>query len=496
MAIPPTEAKVDLYLDTESFKLKERKDGDYKLIFKDYKKKTYWEVVDPETNELVNGYTNLNKIINKSNVNGEDNLFLLNSKPTNPGDAPFKIDSSEDLAIETPSIKDDKLILTQDLRDNPFFQDLFIENDNIYNLSFEMWDGNGEMPERPRSRWREYMDTKSERVKTWIGWEADIANLLGEPRNPALDNGRHRYNFSDEGFGRGLDAPESTREAYRRLNRNVPRYRTVFRNAPNWLPDFNRRRLVRTNFKRTFLKRANLSNVLLKKNNFYRADARFVNLNNARLIGVEGDRVDLRKSDFRNSFVTASQFHNAKLSFADLRKSFFKVVSLKGVSAFEADLRGARLFNVDLRDAELIHAKFSEDTIINFVDFRGANLRGADFGGVNLDNMNLSKTRLTYADLSGVSMRNAKFKNANLSDLHKFRANAAILKGADIRGVDFSGANLEGVDFTGMDLTGVNFSGASLQQANLTGITYDSTTIFDSVSDWTNTIGFSAPSSQ
>ena len=65
---------------------------------------------------------------------------------------------------------------------------------------------------------------------------------------------------------------------------------------------------------------------------------------------------------------------------------------------------------------------------------------------------------------------------------------AATLKGADIRGADFSGANLEGVDFTGMDLTGVNFSGASLRQANFTGITYDSTTIFDSVTDWTNTV--------
>ena len=457
MAIPPTEAKVDLYPDIESVKLKERNDGGYNLIFKDYKKKTYWEAVDPETNELVNGCTNLNKIINKSNANGEDNLFLLNSKPANPGDAPFKIDSSEDLVIENPSVKNRKLKFTQDPK-----YDLSRNRNisGIYNLSLEEYSHTSSL--RPTFRLPSYRHY--------------------DPRS--------YYAWSDRVFSNGLDLPEQTRQAFRRRGRmpapGTIRRMRVFRNGPNWLPNFNRS-ILRGNFIDTSLYRANLSNVTLKRNNLSKGDARFADLSNSRLIGVKGNSVDLRESNFRNSFVTASQFPNAKLSYADLRNSIFKVVNLKGVSAFEADLRGARLFNVDLRNAELIHAKFSEDTIINFVNFKGANLRGVDFGGLNLDNIDLSNSTLTYADLSGVSMRNAKFKNANFSNDDRRRRFAATLKGADIRGVDFSGANLEGVDFTGMDLTGVDFSGASLRQANLTGTTYDSTTIFDSVSDWTNT---------
>ena len=101
-------------------------------------------------------------------------------------------------------------------------------------------------------------------------------------------------------------------------------------------------------------------------------------------------------------------------------------VSMKGLSAVEADLR-----NIDLKGADLSNA-----------DLNGADLRGANLSNANLSSANLS---------------NADFSNANLAN--------TCLTSSDLTDTNFVEANLSNVDFVGAILTDTNFVRANLERA-------------------------------
>ena len=57
----------------------------------------------------------------------------------------------------------------------------------------------------------------------------------------------------------------------------------------------------------------------------------------------------------------------------------------------------------------------------------------------------------------------------NWIDLARVARETELLKGRDLRGVNFSFQNLEGADLRGADLRGANLRGANLRGANLRG---------------------------
>ena len=126
-------------------------------------------------------------------------------------------------------------------------------------------------------------------------------------------------------------------------------------------------------------------------------------------------------------------------------------VSLRGLTAPEADFKGINLSNAHLS---------------------GADLSGADLRGANLSNADLSHTNLTEANLSNANLSNAKLNTANLSYCDLIEA--------DLQNADFVGANLLGANFIRAKLDGsylgdVNcaqtiFKDASIKQVKFFGI--------------------------
>ncbi len=117
-------------------------------------------------------------------------------------------------------------------------------------------------------------------------------------------------------------------------------------------------------------------------------------------------------------------------------------VSMKGLSAIEADLR-----NIDFQRADLSNA-----------DLSGADLRGA-----NLSNANLSNANLANADFSNANLANARLSSSNLAD------------------ANFVEANLSNVDFVGAIITDANFVRANLERAYFGDNSFIKTNLKDAI---------------
>jgi DMSO/TMAO reductase YedYZ molybdopterin-dependent catalytic subunit len=87
-------------------------------------------------------------------------------------------------------------------------------------------------------------------------------------------------------------------------------------------------------------------------------------------------------------------------------------------------------------------------------DFRGQNLLSLQAAGLDLAGLRAEQALLRNADFRGVNLRGARFDGANLSN--------ARFGGADLRDAVLRGADLEGTDFAGADLRGADLRGASL----------------------------------
>ena len=99
----------------------------------------------------------------------------------------------------------------------------------------------------------------------------------------------------------------------------------------------------------------------------------------------------------RHAFDRGQQLGAVDLSFADLRKAYFSVVSAPG-----ARLHAARLQHAYVRWSDFARADFSE------ADLGGAYLIGVDLHEADFRGANLERTRLDRSDLRGASLERAR----------------------------------------------------------------------------------------
>ncbi len=117
-------------------------------------------------------------------------------------------------------------------------------------------------------------------------------------------------------------------------------------------------------------------------------------------------------------------------------------VTMKGLTAVEADLR-----NIDLKG----------------VDLSNADLDGADLRGANLSDANLSNANLSNADFSNANLANARLSSSNLTD------------------ANFVEANLSNADFVGAIITDTNFVRANLERAYFGDNSFIKTNLKDAI---------------
>lgn len=211
------------------------------------------------------------------------------------------------------------------------------------------------------------------------------------------------------------------------------------------------------------------------------ADLRRADLRGVRLVQVEMYGADLRDADFRGADLGQARFSGADLSGAQFNVADLGQVDFNGAILRHADLRGANLTQAGFKGADLKGA-----------DLRGANLTQADFEGADLngvkldgwvrieterrswlkpDAAHLREPGMGGADLHDADLEGAVLRGASLPgrDLREAHLNGADLAGADLRDADLTGADLNGADLRGADLRGANLSRAELNGSRLRG---------------------------
>jgi hypothetical protein len=139
----------------------------------------------------------------------------------------------------------------------------------------------------------------------------------------------------------------------------------------------------------------------------------------------------------------------ARLEDADLTDATLRMCVLDGARAMDACLAGARLEDGSARGADLSRA-----------DLRGAHLSETSLARAVLRDADLSGVEGDGVELRGADLRGAKLAGARLAD--------ADLRGADLRGADLSGGHFQDADFRGALVEGARFD-----DADVTGAAFD-----------------------
>lgn len=186
---------------------------------------------------------------------------------------------------------------------------------------------------------------------------------------------------------------------------------------------------------------------------------------------ADGERPDLRHTQFTDNDLTNMDFKQANLHGLVLKKINFSDSDFSGTNMDVTILTNSNFENVNFENASL-YAVVAID-----VNFRNANLsnariianmKNANLVGTNLQNaragantknqpMGLMRTIIKYAKLDKADLTNATF---NL---------------CEARFASFVDANLTGADLTNCDLRKADFTGANLTNTNLTGAKLDGT---------------------
>jgi uncharacterized protein YjbI with pentapeptide repeats len=188
-------------------------------------------------------------------------------------------------------------------------------------------------------------------------------------------------------------------------------YRAFLMNAKLWRADLEGAYLSEAD-----LRGANLREATLRSANLDRAQANHAVFVSADAVGAKFVSTDLRGAD-----LSYGNFDNADLSSAKVSGASMYAVSMRGAHLLRVDLS-----RTDLRDTKLDHALLSfanlQEADLSSSKLVGANLAGAQLKGAILLDADLRNSDLRGAFLSGALLRGAEMDGANL--------NATDLRGA------------------------------------------------------------------
>jgi uncharacterized protein YjbI with pentapeptide repeats len=167
--------------------------------------------------------------------------------------------------------------------------------------------------------------------------------------------------------------------------------------------------------------------------------------------------------DLSETVLDFLDFYGANLERANLEGADLYGVTFGRASLYGANLKGASLERTNLEGANLERANL-KGASLERTNFYGANLERANLEGADLEQANLEGADLERANLKGASLERTNFYGANLERAHLEGVN---LKRADLRTANLELANLEGANLEGANLEESNLEDANLEDANL-----------------------------
>ena len=189
--------------------------------------------------------------------------------------------------------------------------------------------------------------------------------------------------------------------------------------------------------------------------------------------------INLTGADLHESIFFFFFLNNANLSKANLQRVHFYEVDMKGMIFTGADMREVYIFRSDMHETILHGANIQGGTL-------SAILKKADLTGVDLRGANMMESDLDQANLQGADLRGAKItwdilKSAKNLTSTKFPE--ITISNSDMSNRDFSGVSLIGVSIQNTNLKGAVFRMAHVDNSTL--ITGDPDKIIDDNTDFT-----------
>ncbi len=216
------------------------------------------------------------------------------------------------------------------------------------------------------------------------------------------------------------------------------------------------------------------------KRNFSASQLQGMKLDSHALSGIDLSHSDLRRSFWKNVTLSHADLSHAISDYArfenvDLKGGLFRSMSLRDGKVILSELSKADFYKADLRRSDFYSSRL-EKTTLTLANLTEAKLDAADLSLACLVLAKLSRASLTEAKLEGANLKQADCHTANLSwanlkDSVAIKANLtdAILQYSDLDGIDLSEALLFGADFLN----------SNLQNAHaLNGATYNDLTRF------------------
>jgi uncharacterized protein YjbI with pentapeptide repeats len=176
--------------------------------------------------------------------------------------------------------------------------------------------------------------------------------------------------------------------------------------------------------------------------------------------------------DFHNAYLGNADFTGARFKDGFNFNSYATDTNFNGIYVKNGYFLSGKFKNVTFRNASLVNADFAlsaaavkSPTVIDSVDFTGANLKNANFTRTWLSNTNFTNANLNGAvfyhfdsgklasnNFTGADLRNVKLLHTSLDHVLFRKADFSDSKLEDI---SFVGANLESANLARIDSTGM-----------------------------------------
>lgn len=171
---------------------------------------------------------------------------------------------------------------------------------------------------------------------------------------------------------------------------------------------FRKSNMKKANFKSATLFGCDFSSCDMQESDFSKADLRGADIQFSNMTDANFSKADLREgtSAVRRKMKTAGdEFGDAKAGHVTFNGSILYNVSMRGVTAINADFSDAIMDNVDFEDADLRDCQM-----------KGANLNNANLNNADIRNANFFAANLTNTTLDNIEKAGAKFKRTLLDD--------------------------------------------------------------------------------